>query len=333
VGSGTAVVANNNGCGRDNGSFLVLSATAGVTYEIAVSGAAGATGTIDGFMMPAPANDQFGAATVLSGKDPARLIGTTRGATGEASEPNHAAISLLTGCSSATNPSPFCQASVWFTWKAPSTGRYAFSACGSEFDTTLGVYTGNSVSGLKASGANDDGCEANRSLLYMNVTAGTTYRIALAGYAGRPGIAPDVGRYVLDITPRPVDTSFAGVTPLFGKSILVRKWRAKLKLRSDEAASGTLSARTVKKYRAPGKKLGKKKKVYFGKVKFSLKPGLAKKVTLKLTKAGRALLKKKRSVRVLVTIAAKDTAGHRETTTKKVKLKLPKKKKGKKGKK
>jgi hypothetical protein len=50
-------------------------------------------------------------------------------------------------------------------------------------------------------------------------------------------------------------------------------------------------------------------------------------VTLKLTKAGRALLKKKRSVKALITITAKDEAGNFKKTTKRVTLKLPKKKK------
>jgi len=327
AGSNTAVVSNNDGCGSDNGSFVVVNATAGTTYEIAVSGAAGVTGTINGFMIHGPANDQFGAARVLSGKDPAQLIGTNEGATGEASEPNHAAKSVATGCSSATSPSPFCEASVWFTWKAPTSGRYAISACGSEFDTTLAVYTGNSVAALKPFGANDDGCQENRSLLFLNVTAGTTYRIALAGYAGRPGISPDVGQYALDISPAPTDTAFAGVMPKFGKSIVVKKGKAKFKLLSPEAASGTLSAKSVKKFTAAGAKKPRKKKVFLGKVKFNLKAGIAKTVTLKLNKAGRALLKKKRSVKALITITAKDAAGNAKTKTKRVTLKLPKKKK------
>jgi hypothetical protein len=224
-------------------------------------------------------------------------------------------------------------ASVWFTWKPPSTGRYEFSACGSEFDTTLGVYTGNAVAALTATGANDDGCPGNQSVLFLNVTAGTTYRIALAGYAGRGGIAPDVGPYALDISPAPTDNAFAGVAPKFGKvgpkfrkTIVVKKGKAKFKLISAEAASGTLSATSVKKFTAAGGKKPKKKKekVFLGKVKFKLKAGIAKTVTLKLNKAGRALLKKERSVKALITITAKDEAGNLKKTTKRVTLKLPK---------
>jgi hypothetical protein len=333
AGSGTPIASNNDGCASDNGSFVVFQATAGTTYEIAVSGAAGATGTITGFMIQAPANDQFGTAKVLSGTDPARLTGTTEGATGEPSEPNHAATSVATACSSATAPSPFCMASIWFTWTPPSTGRYEFSACGSEFDTTLGVYTGSAVAALTATGANDDGCPGNQSLLFLNVTAGTTYRIALAGFAGRGGIGPDVGPYSLDISPAPTDNAFTGVkpnstkskAPKFAKSIVVKGGKAKFRLMSAEAASGTLSATTVKKFRVKAKK--PKKRVFFGKVKFSLKAGIAKTVTLKLSKAGRALLKKKRAVKVLITINAKDEAGNLETTTRRVTLKLPVKRK------
>ncbi|OWY61846.1 hypothetical protein B7486_61610, partial [cyanobacterium TDX16] len=57
------------------------------------------------------------------------------------------------------------------------------------FDTTLGVYTGNSVGGLTEVASSDDaaGCPDSRSRATVNVTGGTTYRIAVAGYQGASG--------------------------------------------------------------------------------------------------------------------------------------------------
>jgi hypothetical protein len=122
-----------------------------------------------------PPNDNFAAAQALEG--PAGSYnGANRHATREAAEPSMMAGNLS-------------DKSVWFNWTAPGTGQATFDTQGSGFDTILAVYTGTlgqlaSVSG----GENDDftsGSKASR--VTVNVTAGTTYRIAVNGWNGESG--------------------------------------------------------------------------------------------------------------------------------------------------
>ena len=67
----------------------------------------------------------------------------------------------------------------------------------SDFDTLLAVYTGDSVDQLTPVASNDDIIlgEYQQSYLSFPATAGTTYRIAVDGYAGA------VGTVVLNVDP------------------------------------------------------------------------------------------------------------------------------------
>jgi hypothetical protein len=51
---------------------------------------------------------------------------------------------------------------------------------GSDFDTVLGVYTGDSLAGLTAVASNDDD-HGRQSLVRFVAVAGTSYAIAVAG--------------------------------------------------------------------------------------------------------------------------------------------------------
>lgn len=81
---------------------------------------------------------------------------------------------------------------IWYTWTAPLTGTVEFNTCDTsvtDYDTTLGAYTGGSVSSLTTVGTNDDGagCAAFSSRLSFAATAGTTYRIQVGGYGNGDG--------------------------------------------------------------------------------------------------------------------------------------------------
>lgn len=111
-----------------------------------------------------------------------RLRGTSASATGsnvganrEAGEPN------IEGVSGGK--------SVWWTWTANATGRVTVSTAGSSFDTTLGIYTGNSVNARSRVASNDDNPQAEdySSQLSFNAIAGRTYQIAVDGYDGATG--------------------------------------------------------------------------------------------------------------------------------------------------
>lgn len=145
-----------------------------------------------------PANDNFASAEVLFPYNTrADAAGTTLEATREADEPVHA----LNGGG----------ASVWHTWRAPYGGTAYAETCWSEFDTLLGVYSGTSLGGLTLLAENDDnqgGCGVDRQTQSMTapfgVTGGTTYKIAVDGYANYDGNTntagpPATGDYSLTI--------------------------------------------------------------------------------------------------------------------------------------
>lgn len=126
-----------------------------------------------GNLLAQPANDNFAAGQVVTG--PAGVVtGSNVGATKEPGEPD---IAGSTG-----------GASVWYTWTSPISDAVNISTLGSDFDTILGVYTGNSVDSLTLIAANDDagGATLTSSVSFV-ATAGTIYHIAVDGYGGDTG--------------------------------------------------------------------------------------------------------------------------------------------------
>ncbi len=125
-------------------------------------------------VVPGPANDNFASATGLTGST-VTTTGTNSNGTKEVGEPNHGGN---TG-----------GRSVWYAWTAPTSGTVTLDTKGSNFDTTLGVYTGNSVSTLTTIASNDDDYVngLTTSKVTFNVTAGTTYYFAVDGYSGVAG--------------------------------------------------------------------------------------------------------------------------------------------------
>ena len=135
------------------GTAVSFRALAGVEYSLLVDGyqsfPGGGSSPGQGSFhlnvrpLPVPANDDFADAAVLTGD--VQPNGYYRAGTGdlydrynwgaskEPGEPNHAGD--LGG------------ASVWYSWTAPSSGRYALSACG-WFASLVGVYTGDSLTSL-----------------------------------------------------------------------------------------------------------------------------------------------------------------------------------------
>src|SRR5262249_24063807 len=71
-------------------------------------------------------------------------------------------------------------ASAWWVWTAPSDGITAVSLAGSDFLTTLGVYTGASVDALTTVAENFDFTGAGAQLTFPTVAA-STYYFSVAG--------------------------------------------------------------------------------------------------------------------------------------------------------
>lgn len=74
----------------------------------------------------------------------------------------------------------------WFAWRAPSTGIATFNTAGSDFDTLLSVYTGPPGS-LQEIASDDDRGGFLTSEVKLNVTAGVTYYLKVAGFNGAAG--------------------------------------------------------------------------------------------------------------------------------------------------
>lgn len=163
-------------------SLSMLRARRGLAASIAAGAlAVGVLATAGPAQAAAPTNDGFAAAAVLSGTSLA-VTGSSVDATTEASEP------LTTSYGDAVG------STVWYRWTAPATADYAITTDGSDFDTTLTVFTGSSLGTLKMVTTNDDGTMGNADLTASNgsetgfhATAGTTYAIQVGGYAGAQG--------------------------------------------------------------------------------------------------------------------------------------------------
>src|SRR5437879_10634727 len=120
-----------------------------------------------------PSNDAFANAQPLSGSA-GSVTGSNAGASKESGEPNHAG-----------DPGGH---SVWYRWTAPSSGSVTIDTLGSNFDTLLGVYTGNSVSSLTTIASNDDiSSTIKQSRVSFTPMAGATYQIAVDGWNGDAG--------------------------------------------------------------------------------------------------------------------------------------------------
>lgn len=164
------VAADDNGC--DAQSRLSFMAAAGVTYRIAVDGANGETGYFELDWSLPPSNDDFAAATELTG-DSGSVNGDNYYGTLEPGEPEHG---------------PDGSASVWYRWTAPSTGPATFQLCDSDFDTLLAVYTGASVDGLTRVAQDDNDCPGEyASRISFVASGGQEYRIAVDGAYGERG--------------------------------------------------------------------------------------------------------------------------------------------------
>lgn len=111
-----------------------------------------------------PFNDDFAQRAVFSGETGISRAGT-RHSTREAAEPIHAGVAG--------------QGSLWWTWTAPRSGTVSFDTRGTNFDTLLAVYTGNSINALSAVASNDNDGSAETSKVTFAATAGTVYQIAV----------------------------------------------------------------------------------------------------------------------------------------------------------
>lgn len=154
----------------------------------------------------APANDNFSNAATLNGTN-LTVSGSNVGATKEVGEPSHGGS---TGGKS-----------VWWKWTAPGGGSVIVQTTGSAFDTVLGAYRGASLGVLETLASNDDSGSMKTSLVGLNVTAGTTYYVAVDGYNGDSGSIKLALTYYTTALERPANDNFANRAPLSGPTLSV----------------------------------------------------------------------------------------------------------------
>ena len=196
------VESSDDGCNfpAERGSEVIFVAEAGVTYQIAVDGFNGATGTVSLTIATLPpANDDFQDSQELSGPAPVEVAGTNVFATSEPGEPSHVFAGGV---------------SVWYRWTAPATGPVTFQVCGNDFDSALAIYTGDRVDELTRVARNDEAsCGVSRYLgsrVTFDALAGTTYHVAVDGFFFESGFLR------LRIPKRPPNDAFANAQTVSG---------------------------------------------------------------------------------------------------------------------
>ncbi len=137
-----------------------------LSFAITAPGKTNSTNVVTYNVVTLPVNDSFANATKVPPAG-AVFLSNNRFATLEAAEPQHGGISSVAG-------------SLWWNW-SPSTSTNVFiDTTGSEIDTVLAVYTGQTISNLTQVVATNDVGPSEQAFLNFNATAGASYHIAVA---------------------------------------------------------------------------------------------------------------------------------------------------------
>lgn len=155
--------------------------------------------SIGGPAIVRPPNDNF-ANPIAMTSGAGSISGTNVSATRELGEPAHA---FLLG-----------DKSVWYSWVAPFSGQATVDTVGSNFDTTLAVYTGPIINQLLNLGSNDDIVSGSNkaSRVQFNLTAGQTYLIAVDGWNSEYGNVT-LNWTSIEVAPSPTPTPTPTPTP------------------------------------------------------------------------------------------------------------------------
>jgi subtilisin family serine protease len=200
-------VASNDDDGDLLTSRVRFTVTAGTSYQIAVDGYDGASGSLRlNLLLVVPSNDSFVNASVLQGLSVTARASSV-GASAEPLEPSHAGN--------------IASRSVWWRWTAPASGPATITTAGSSFDTVLAVYSGTAVGGLTEVASNDDNGASPQSRVVFQAFAGREYRIAVDGYLSASG-AVVLGIGLQPITQPPPNDGFANAIVLAGQLVTVQ---------------------------------------------------------------------------------------------------------------
>ncbi len=194
----------------------------GTKYVIAVDGVENSAGTIvlnwnvDDPPAFVPPNDNFENRITLEDQ-----IGQTTGSN----------INATKQVGEAFHASEVGGRSIWWTWTSAVNSQVTFDTVGGDFDTTLAVYTGNSLSTLSEVISNDDiGIPVNSRVTFQ-ASAGTVYQIAVDSFSG------DFGNVTLNWTDAvPPNDDFVNRIGLSGASGQTAGWNINAGRESGEPA-------------------------------------------------------------------------------------------------
>ena len=145
-----------------------------------------------------PFNDDFTDRALLAGSI-VIARGSNTDATSETGEPSHAGR---------------LSRSLWFTWTADTGGTVAIDTRGSESDTQLAVYAGDTLGSLVRIAENDnEGPGFLTSRATFEATTGSTYQIAVDSLSA--------GMVILNLTSAAANDAFDSAQPLAGDAPLV----------------------------------------------------------------------------------------------------------------
>jgi hypothetical protein len=209
-------VAANDGVYSAN--LPVPSTGTSVTLNVTASaGGAPATGAFPFAIVNPPANDNF-ANRILLAAGTTQTTGTNRLSSRETGEP--------------INPSVDGGRTVWWEWVAATSGSATITTVGSNYDTTLAIYSGSGTLGsLVHLGSNDDAIGLASSVTFT-ATTGQRYYVQVDGYSGGTGditlnypsplavnappsiVTPPVGAILVEGDPLSLSVTASGTLPL-----------------------------------------------------------------------------------------------------------------------
>ena len=111
-----------------------------------------------------PSNDDFDNRVTISGIT-GTAVGSNVGATLETDEPKNGNTST-----------------VWWAWTAPATSGYEFNTTGSDFDTFLAIFYGNSLNSLYLVAEDNNSGPGLQSIVDICAISGVTYKIQVSGW-------------------------------------------------------------------------------------------------------------------------------------------------------
>jgi len=200
-GSGLASLVSlacNDDVGPRLDSAVQFAVVSGTTYYIQAGGVPSApSGQLEVSMGygVAPANDNFGSAVAVPQSLPYANSRDTIVATTEPNEPVDSPDTCV----------PIGR-TVWYPYTPSQTRLVSATTTGSNFDTVIAVYTGDTLAGLTEVACDDDTDVDVTSAVRFVANGGTIYRIQAGGYLG------DSGNLVFNLSVDTSDTDGDGFT-------------------------------------------------------------------------------------------------------------------------